>query len=81
MSNISSGTLMMAIQAVHAEIVRILSDVDGNLEELEPDDQELLMAFAKAEGELKGLYQSAAKEEPGLPAYESLVQNPTPSST
>ena len=77
MSCISSGTLVMAIQGVHAEIVRILSNVDGNLEELEPDDQELLMAFAKAEGELEALYQLAVKDEPGLPAYESLVQNPT----
>lgn len=56
--------------------MRILSNVDGNVEELEPDDQELPMAFDKAESELKGLYLLAVKEQLGLPAYESLVQNP-----
>jgi hypothetical protein len=74
MSGISSGTLMMAIQGVHAEIVRILAGVQGNLEDLGPDDQELLMAFDKAESELKALYLVAVQEQPGLPAYEQLVQ-------
>jgi len=76
MNTISSSTLTMAIQGVHAEIVRILANAGGDVGGLAPDDQELLMAFDKAENELKALYLLAAREQPGLPSYESLVQDP-----
>jgi hypothetical protein len=70
---LSSGTLMMAIQGVQAEIVRIVALVGGSLENLEADDQEPLLSFDRAAAELKELYLLAVRGQPGLPAYESLV--------
>ncbi|HEX7689221.1 MAG TPA: hypothetical protein VF453_16015 [Burkholderiaceae bacterium] len=72
--NISGSTLMMSIQAVHAEAERIVAAVGGQLDELLPDDQELLMAFDKAAEELKQLYEVARKQEPGLTPYDQLVK-------
>lgn len=72
--SITGNTLMMSIQAVDAECARIVAKVHGDLEELLPDDQELLMAFDAAAAELKTLYERARKEEPALPAYETLVK-------
>jgi hypothetical protein len=72
--SITGNTLMMSIQAVDAEATRIVAKVNGDLEELLPDDQELLMAFDAAAAELKTLYERARKEEPALPVYETLVK-------
>lgn len=78
MSTMSSNTLMMSIQAVHAEIVNLRLSVDGEIENLEPDDQEMLFAYSKAAMELKQLYLAALEQEHGLPPYEDLVPELTP---
>jgi hypothetical protein len=79
-STLTSSTLMMSIQAVHAEIVNLRISVDGELENLEPDDQEMLFAYSKAAMELKQLYLSALEQEHGLPPYEDLAPEPAPPS-
>ncbi len=80
MSTMSSNTLMMSIQAVHAEIVNLRLSVDGEIENLEPDDQEMLLSYSKAAMELKQLYLVALEQEHGLPPYEDLVPEPAPPS-
>ena len=80
MSTMSSSTLVMCIQAlvmciqaVEAEIGRLRQSVAGELGELPPDEQEMLLAYAKAASELAGLHASARAAEPGLPPYDELV--------
>lgn len=73
MTPLSVQTLAMAIQAVDAEIRRIKSAVDGDLAELEPGDQELLLAFSQAAAELKAAYLELRLTAPGAPPYEQLV--------
>jgi hypothetical protein len=73
MTTLSPQTLVMAVQAVDAEIRRIKGTVDGNLAELEPDDQELLLAFSQAATELKSVYLDARLSNPGIPPYEQLL--------
>jgi len=71
--NITDSTLMRSIQPVDAEASRLVAKVNGDLDELLPDDHELLMAFDAAAAELKTLHERARKEEPALPVYQSLV--------
>ena len=73
MADLSAQTLVMAVQGVDAEIRRIQDSVDGHLSELEPDHQELLLAFSQAAMELKAAYLDARRASPGLPPYEELV--------
>lgn len=72
-AELSAQTLVMAVQAVEAEIRRITETVGGEITELEPDDQELLLAFSKAAMELKKAYLDAREFAPGMPPYEQLV--------
>jgi hypothetical protein len=72
MQQISDNTLVMAIQGVAAEIRRIKSTVDGDVTELEADDQEVLMAFSQAAMELKAAYLAEREATPDLPPYEQL---------
>ena len=73
MIEVSIQTLMMALQAVDAEISRIKDTVGGDLGELDPDLQEVLLAYSKAAMELKARYLEARKSAPRLPPYEQLV--------
>lgn len=73
MTPLSVQTLAMAIQAVDAEIRRFKDAVGGDLAELEPDDQELLLAFSLAAAELKTAYLDRRLTAPGAPPYEQLV--------
>jgi hypothetical protein len=74
MPSLSANTLTMAVQGVNAEICRIRDSVGGDITELEPDDQELLLAFSQAAMELKAVYVEMARSTPGMPPYERLVQ-------
>lgn len=73
MPELSAQTLVMAVQAVDAEMDRIQDTAGGDITELEPDAQELLLAYSLAAMELKASYLHARASEPGLPAYERLV--------
>jgi hypothetical protein len=73
MAEASGRSLMMALVALDAEISRIKESVSGDLGELEPNVQELLLAYSKAEMELMAAYAEARKSAPGLPPYEKFV--------
>jgi hypothetical protein len=75
MLEVSVQTLMMSVQAVAAEIAGIKESVAGDLGELEPDMQELMLSYSKAAMELKARYLDARKSAPSLPPYEQLVSN------
>lgn len=69
MTPLSAQTLALAIQAVDAEMHRIKDRVDGDIAELEPDDQDLLLAFSQATAELKAAYLQLRLSAPGIPPY------------
>jgi hypothetical protein len=73
MVEISIETLVMAVQAIDAEISYITDSVDGDLKDLPTDDQEMLLAYSKAAMELKARYQEIRESEQDLPPYEQLV--------
>jgi len=73
MASLSPNTLTMAVQGVNAEIRRLKDSVNGDITELDPDDQELLLAFSQAAMELKAVYLETARTTPGMPPYEQLV--------
>ena len=73
MAELSPQTLAVVVQAVDAEIRNIKDSVAGDITELEPDLQELLLSYSKAATELKCYYLQACKSAPGLPPYEQLV--------
>jgi hypothetical protein len=74
MANLSANTLTMAVQGVNAEICRLKESVGGDITELEPDDQELLLAFSQAAMELKAAYLEMSSSTPGMPPYEYLIR-------
>ena len=73
MTELSAQTLMMAVQAVDAEIRGIKESAGGDIAEIEPDLQELLLSYSKAAMELRTSYLRAREAKPGLPRYEDLV--------
>ncbi len=73
-SKLSIRTLMMAIQAVDAEIGRIQDSVGGDISELKSDDAELLFSYSLAEMELKTAYIEAKKGVSNFPPYEKLIR-------
>jgi hypothetical protein len=73
MAALSPQTLMMAVQGVDAEIHRIIDAVNGDVDELEPDGQELLMAYSQAAAELKEAYAEAHRSTPNMPSYDELI--------
>jgi len=74
MVNLSANTLTMAVQGVNAEIRRLRDSVGGDVTDLEPDDQELLLAFSQAAMELKAAYLEVSKSTPGMLPYEQLIR-------
>jgi len=75
MAELSAQTLVMLVQALDAQIRDIKATVNGDVTELEPDAQELLMAYSQAAMELKAYYREAQKATPGLPPYDKLVSS------
>lgn len=73
MADLSAHTLVVAVRAVDAEIRRITDPVGGDVTELEPDLQELLLSYSKAATELKSYYLQVRKSAPGMPPYEEVV--------
>jgi hypothetical protein len=74
MAEVSGRSLMMALVALDAEISRIKESVSGDLGELEPNVQELFLAYSNAETELKAAYADARKSASGLPPYEKFIR-------
>ncbi|MGL6159975.1 hypothetical protein [Microbulbifer sp.] len=72
MSDISIGTLMMAIQAVKKEIARLENLLTSETLTDGADVQDLLLSYEEAESELKGLYIEKQKFTKNYPSYESL---------
>jgi hypothetical protein len=73
MVDVSVKTLVMAVQAVDREMTRIEESVGGDLGELEPDLQEIMLSYSNAAMELKARYLEARKSDRSLPPYEQLV--------
>ncbi len=73
MDGLSLKTLMTAVQGVNAEIFRIKDTVDGDLTELEPDDQDMLLAYSQAATELKAAYLERRRADISLPRYEDFA--------
>lgn len=71
MPEVSTHAIMMAIQAVHAEIIRIVGDQP--VAKLDPDDQELLLSYSRAAEEFKAAYIEARKTQTNLPPYDVLI--------
>lgn len=71
MPEVSTRAIMMAIQAVHAEISRIVGDQP--VAELDPDDQDLLLSYGRAAEEFKAAYVEARKTQTNLPPYDVLI--------
>jgi len=74
MVEVSVKTLVVALQAVNLAMSRIEAPVAGDLTELEPDQQELMLMYSNAAMELKACYLHARESNPGLPPYEQLVR-------
>lgn len=73
MSDLSGPTLMMAIQAVDAEMRRLKADLAGADPDEQADIQDLLLTNAKAAEELKEAYLRARADASNLPPYSELV--------
>ncbi len=69
---ISGNTLVMAIQAVDCEIIRIRGLQENKTH---PRDHELLLDYEKAAEELKAAYSEALKVQSNLPPYSKLVRS------
>ncbi len=68
---VTSGTLVMAIQAVAAEIRGLRESVSGG--EGEAEDYQLIEDFEAAAEDLKEAYEAAAATIVNLPPYGDLV--------
>ncbi len=73
MPEISSKTLIVAIQTVEAEIKRIMA---LSTSEAVPGDDIFLNDLENAADELQDLYADAELSQPNLPPYEQLVNRP-----
>lgn len=73
MPDISSKTLIIAIQTVEAEIQRIMA-LPSN--EAVPGDDIFLNDLENAADELQDTYAEAELAQPNLPPYEQLVNRP-----
>ena len=78
MSELSSDTLVIAIQAVDAEMQQIEEELEGIQPGEHPDLDDLLLAHQKAARELKSVYEQAQRLAINLPPYEELVRGRMP---
>jgi hypothetical protein len=71
---ISHHTLVAAIRSLDDDIRHLMDSTKGDLSQLSPKDQKILLDFSKAAMELKNVYPAARKRDPKLPPYETLVK-------
>ncbi len=70
MPDVSGWTLVMAVQAVQSEILRLRRLSDENVV---PGDELLLVDYETAAEELEAAYTEASRLQPNLPPYAQLV--------
>lgn len=73
MPEVSGRALMMAIQAVEAQIERLEAEITEAGDDADPDLQLLSLGYSKAAWELEDAYREALKTVSNLPPYEDLV--------
>lgn len=73
MAEISGRALVMAIQAVEAEIRRLRALPEADTV---PGDELLLVAYENTAEELQELYEEANETQSNLPPYGQLVNRP-----
>ena len=61
------------VQTLEAEMQRITKPPGGDVTELDPDTQDLLLSYSKAATEPKSYYRQVQKSSPGLPPYEEVI--------
>ena len=71
MPDVSGWTLVMAVQAVQTEILRLRSMAEENVV---PGDELLLVDYETAAEELEAAYAEALRRQPNLPPYAQLVR-------
>ncbi len=73
MTKLSTHTLMMAIQAVDTKTKHLAQEIDKAADPELSDLEEEMLAFSKAQMELKKVYLEVQQESDNLPLYEELV--------
>jgi hypothetical protein len=72
MANVNLGTIMMAVQAIKRERIRLQKEIEANPEDPDtPDLQELELSYWKAQMELKDAYISNRPPDSNLPEYST----------
>ena len=74
MPEVSDRTLVVAIQAVDAEMRRLAGQIDASEDDSHQADlEELLLTYSHAAEDLKKAYYSALRPGGNLPPYSKLV--------
>ncbi len=76
MPEVSGNTLVVAIQAVHADMRRLHAELDAAGDDADPELQLLELSMWKAARELEDAYRHALRMSSNLPAYEDLTRDP-----
>lgn len=74
MANVDGQTLLMAVQAVQAQIRLLEMQIDRASEDDDISDQEdLLMGYSKAADALRLAYEAEELSSSNLPPYDMLI--------
>lgn len=73
MPEISINTMIVAIQAVAAQVKELRATV--NREDAQPEEMQLLEEWVEAAEDLERAYEIAARTVINLPPYDRLVQS------
>ncbi|WP_164001634.1 hypothetical protein [Pyxidicoccus caerfyrddinensis] len=73
MPEVSGRTLVMAVQAVDAELRRLEEELERAGDDADPDLQELTLCYSLAADDLQEAYLQALQSASNLPPYERLV--------
>lgn len=74
MANVDGQTLLMAVQAVQAQISLLEMQIDHASEDDDISDQEdLLMGYSKAADALRLAYEAEELSSSNLPPYDMLI--------
>ena len=75
MADVDGQTLLMAVQAVHAQIHSLEAQIDQAGEDDDVSDQEdLLMGYMRAADTLRVAYEAEKLTSSNLPPYDRLVR-------
>ena len=72
MPDVSGRALLMALQAVDAELRRFEEAVHAAGDHAEPDDEEMLLAYDRAQAELRETYSAALLNVTNLPSLAEI---------